>query len=105
MTENGTITKDTDEFGKSWLHRLPSETECIVIPEPGACMPLHPDEDPCFKILDEERFGGVSYYTNLVIIKLLCWALPITLSILKLNDVLEAGSGSAIRCKMGKGSS
>ncbi|PNF36643.1 hypothetical protein B7P43_G19101, partial [Cryptotermes secundus] len=58
MTKYGTVTKDTDEFGKSWLHQLPSETGCTVIPEPGACMPLHPDKDPCFKILDEERFGG-----------------------------------------------
>jgi hypothetical protein len=60
MTEYGTITKDPDEFGKSWLHKLPSETGCTVIPELGACMPLHPNQDPCFKILDEERFGGVS---------------------------------------------
>jgi len=61
-TRNGTVTRDTDEFGKSWLQPLPSETGCTVIPEPGGCMPLPPDEDPCFRILDEERFGEVSYY-------------------------------------------
>jgi hypothetical protein len=75
ITNNGTVTRDTDEFGMSWLHPLPSETECTVVPEPGACMPLHPDQDPCFKILDEERFGGVSYYINRFIIILPCWAL------------------------------
>jgi hypothetical protein len=69
ITRNGTITRDTNEFGESWLHRLPSETECSVFPDPGACIPLPPDQDPCFKILDEERFGGVSYYIDLTIVK------------------------------------
>ncbi|KDR23192.1 Hemocytin, partial [Zootermopsis nevadensis] len=56
-TRNGTVTRDIDEFGKSWLHPLPSETGCTVIPQPAECMPPPPDVDPCFKILDEERFG------------------------------------------------
>lgn len=61
-TRNGTVTRDTDEFGKSWLYRQPSETGCTVISEREECIPLPPDQDPCFKILDEERFGGVSHY-------------------------------------------
>jgi hypothetical protein len=60
-TRNGTVTRNTDEFGKSWLYPLPSETGCTVIPK-RECIPLPPDQDPCFKILDEERFGGVSHY-------------------------------------------
>jgi hypothetical protein len=72
ITRNGTITRDTDEFGKSWLHPLPSEEGCSVAPELGECMPLHPDQDPCFKILDEERFGRVSDYMTLFMIKLSC---------------------------------
>jgi hypothetical protein len=61
-TINGTVTRDTDEFGKSWLEPLSSETGCTVIPEHGGCIPLPPDQDPCLKILDEERFGRVSHY-------------------------------------------
>lgn len=61
-TRNGTVTRDIDDFGKSWLQPLPSETGCTVIPERPDCLPLPPDLDPCFKILDEERFGEVSYY-------------------------------------------
>jgi hypothetical protein len=58
MTRNGTVTRDTDEFGKSWLYPLPSETGCTVVTKHEECIPLPPDQDPCFKILDEERFGG-----------------------------------------------
>jgi hypothetical protein len=61
-TKNGMVTRDTDEFGKSWLYQLPSETGCNVISKPEECIPLPPDQDPCFKILDEERFGRVSHY-------------------------------------------
>ncbi|XP_069683352.1 hemocytin isoform X2 [Periplaneta americana] len=55
-TRNGTITSDPNEFGLSWLHPLVSETGCTVPPE-FPCKPLPPDEDPCFDVLDEERFG------------------------------------------------
>jgi hypothetical protein len=71
-TKNGTVTRDTSEFGSSWLYPLPSEMGCNVIPEPEGCIPLPPDQDPCFKLLDEERFGGVSSYIYVLQLATFC---------------------------------
>nr|CAD7397465.1 unnamed protein product [Timema cristinae] len=56
-THGGQLTNDTDKFGMSWLEPKLSKHETCVPILPLECVPLPPDEDPCIKLLDSERFG------------------------------------------------
>nr|CAD7570854.1 unnamed protein product [Timema californicum] len=56
-THGGQLTNDTDKFGMSWLEPKFSKHETCVPILPLECVPLPPDEDPCIKLLDSERFG------------------------------------------------
>ncbi|KAG8238939.1 hypothetical protein J437_LFUL000777, partial [Ladona fulva] len=67
---DGTVTNDVNDFGRSWLTKLPpelgfaEEKDCEV-PVIPPCPPIPPEGDQCLKaIMDESRFGECHHFVN-----------------------------------------
>lgn len=60
---DGNTAKDVSDLASSWLFDLPGQSKetCENIPV-KVCDELPPGQDPCLQILDETRFGQVSFF-------------------------------------------
>ncbi|KAI5641729.1 von willebrand factor type D domain-containing protein [Phthorimaea operculella] len=65
VTSNGTVADNFEQYGKSWQATptmlttldIPPQEQCGDIPPPPECKLPPPDKNPCYNLMNADRFG------------------------------------------------